>query len=451
MIKKILQQATPALIGHLLINANTLIDTAMVGHISSIQLASLGIGMNIYIALFIPCMGILLALMPLISLANGNQDKRRVASIMKQGRYLALFLSLLTILVMLFPGALLSITHASDDFNQTVRFYLIATSIGMPAILLFQVYFAFFSCMLKPKIVMYINLLSLLIKVVLNMILVYGVLPKEMGAFGCALATSIVSWFTILTTYLVIRRHPDFTIYRALKKEVSFNFKEQWEILKIGIPIGINFSIDSLFFTLIALLIGQFGTINIAANQIVSNLSYFAYLIPLSIANVSTILIAEKLGSGSEKEARNIGKSVLKLGLIVNLLLSTLFIVFNRSFALIYTSDPKIIALATTLIILMGCYRFFDSFLSIVGGILRGYRKTSIPTFIYAITLWPIGYGIGYYLAFNKGYPLLNGAVGFWFSLIFSAFSACCLMFIYYQYISLKQHVKILESTPIPG
>lgn len=446
LTKKILFQSAPTLVSQLLINANTIIDTVMVGHVSAIQLASLGIGMNIYIALYVPCMGILLALIPLISSANGNQDYRRVASLMKQGKYLAFLLSLLSILVMLFPGLLLSIMQSSSEFNHTVRQYLIATSIGMPAILLFQVYFAFFSCMLRPIIAMFINLLSILIKVILNVVLIYGVLPEAMSATGCALATSMVSWVTILIGYLVIRRHPEFAPYRAFGKMVSFNFKEQWKILKIGIPVGINFSIDSLFFTLTTLLIAQFGTSNAAANQIVCNLSYSAYLIPFSIANVSTVLIAERLGAGDQKTARKIGTSALKLGLITHLVLAALFIFFNRSFALLYTSDTTIIPLASILIILMGCYRFFDSLLVLLGGILRGYRKTTIPTLIYAITLWPIGFGMGYYLAFYSGIVALNGVAGFWFALIFSAFSACCLVLPYYKYISLKQRPDLPEG-----
>lgn len=446
-MKKILQQTAPTLVSQQLINANTLIDTAMVGHVSALQLASLGIGMNVYIALYVPCIGILLALIPLISSANGNKDYQRVASLMKQGKWLAVLLSFLSILVMLFPGVLLNIMQSSHEFNQTVREYLIAMSIGMPAILLFQVYFAFFLCMLKPKIVMYINMLSITIKVILNIVLIYAVLSKDMSATACAIATSAVSWLTILAGYCVFRKHPEFRLYHAFKKRVSFNFKEQWEILKIGLPVGVNFSIDSLFFTFSALLIAQFGTVNAAANQIICNLSYSAYLIPFSMANVSTVLIAEKLGYRDEKSAREVGLAALKLGIITNIFVTFLFIVFNRTFAVFYTSDTTIIPLASTLIIMMACYRFFDSLLTLLGGILRGYRKTTVPTLIYAITLWPIGFGMGYYLAFKSGYAFFQGAAGFSFSLIFSAFSACCLILPYYQYVSLKQRPRLLEST----
>src|ERR1700733_4036839 len=97
--KKIIRQATPTFVSQQLINASTLIDTVMVGHFSAIQLASLGIGMSIYISLYTPCMGILLALIPLISTANGNKDYRRVASLLKQGEWLSVFLACLTMLV----------------------------------------------------------------------------------------------------------------------------------------------------------------------------------------------------------------------------------------------------------------------------------------------------------------------------------------------------------------
>ncbi len=447
LVKKIIYLATPTFISQQLISANTIIDTVMLGHLSNTQLASLGIGMNIYITLYLPCMGILLALIPLISAANLKQDYNRVASLLAQGVWLSIFLAAATILVLLFPGFLLKITHASEGFSQMVRQYLMAIAIGMPAILLFQVCFAFFSCMLKPKIVMYINTVAIVFKLSLNVILIYGFLPKTMSALGCAIATSIVNWIMVFIAYGVIRKHPDFTAYfLALRKNIGLRLKTQWDILKIGIPVGLNFSIDCVFFTLIELLIARFGEAHAAINQIAANLSYFTYLIPFSIGTVSTVLIAQQLEGRDEVMARKIGKTALKLGLLFQLGITGFLIVFHHLVALFYTTNASLLPLTSTLVILVGCYRFFDSLLSMLAGILRGYCKTAMHTTIYAGTLWPIGFGLGYYLAFHSNYPFFKGAIGFWFALIFSAGIGSLLAFIYYEHISLKRRYQQLPE-----
>ncbi len=438
--KPVINQAMPNFIGQQLLNANAVADTIMIGHISTAQLASLGIATNIYVSIYIPFMAILLGLIPLISRASGNKDFRRVISLTRQGSWLAIIFSLIAIIFLIYPNLFFAITKSAQSVNNVVRHYLIAIACGMPAILLFRIYFAFFTGILQPKVVMYICLVTLIIKLILNVVLVYGILPQSLSAVGCAISTTTVNWLAVIIGFIVIKKHKLFTDFQFIEHLPFFNFKEQWEILKIGVPIGIAFVIDFTFFTITGLFIARLGTVSAAANQIVGNLCYLIYLVPLSISTAISALTARQIGAHNYIGAKYIGNAALQLGGVVSFILGLCFIVFHNFLASIYTSEPHTLLLASQLLLLVGVYHFIDALLTITAGILRGYQKTFIPTIIFAVTLWPIGLGGGYYLAFKSDITYLQGPGGFWVALIASVTIANISMLWYYQTIASKQN-----------
>lgn len=436
--KQIIGQAIPTFFSQQLVNANSILDTIMIGHISMIQLASLGIAVNIYNTLYIPFMGILLGLIPLIAQANGSGNFIKVASLIRQGGILSIILSFVAILFLFFPNLFLALAHSSKNIDSIVKSYLIVIAIGMPSVLLFRVYFAFYSAILKPQIIVYINLAMLIIKIMVNFVIIYHVLPAGLNVLGCAISTSTVSWLAVIVSYIIVKKNPEFKHPLASHKLEWINFKEQVEILKIGIPIGITFIIDYTFFTITGLFIARLGAVNAAANQIVGNLCYMIYLVPFSISTAASALVARQLGANNLNEAHKIGISSLKVGGLISLVLSLIFITFNKFLVSIYTTDMNILLLASALLILVGIYHFLDAILTIIGGILRGYKKTFVPTIIFAGTLWPIGLGGGYYLAFLGNINYLRGAYGFWLALIISVTVAGVLMTIYYRLVATK-------------
>jgi MATE family multidrug resistance protein len=70
-VRKIAGLAWPVLIGQLAIIAFGVIDTAMVGRYSAVDLAALGLGSSIYISVYIGLTGILTALQPITAQLYG--------------------------------------------------------------------------------------------------------------------------------------------------------------------------------------------------------------------------------------------------------------------------------------------------------------------------------------------------------------------------------------------
>ena len=108
-IRRIVGLAWPVLVGQLAIIAFGVIDTAMVGRYSAVDLAALA-GSSIYISIYIGLTGILSALQPI----TGQRGARRYAEIgeVRRALWLALLLAVPGFLLLHFPEPLLRVAHA---------------------------------------------------------------------------------------------------------------------------------------------------------------------------------------------------------------------------------------------------------------------------------------------------------------------------------------------------
>ena len=101
---QILRQAWPVLVGAWAGIAFGVLDTVMVGHSSPIDLQAMGLGVSIYITVFIGLMGVIHALIPIIAQQFGARRLTEVGRWWGQGVWLALLLTLIGTLALAFPN-----------------------------------------------------------------------------------------------------------------------------------------------------------------------------------------------------------------------------------------------------------------------------------------------------------------------------------------------------------
>jgi MATE family multidrug resistance protein len=83
----------------------------------------------------------------------------------------------------------------------------------------------------------------------------------------------------------------------------------------------------------------------------------------------------------------------------------------------LYTADEAVVAAAMPLLAWLALFHVADAVQTIAAFVLRAWRVAAVPMFIYAGTLWGVGLGGGYVLAFNVGGAVpeaFQGARGFW-------------------------------------
>jgi MATE family multidrug resistance protein len=307
----------------------------------------------------------------------------------------------------------------APEVAVAVRAYLRALVIAAPAMLLFRVFYAWSTAISQPRAVMVIQLAGLVLKVPLNLVLMYGYfgLPA-MGGVGCAWALVIEAWLMLACAGGWVLLHGPFRHYRVFARFEAPDGVALWRIVKLGIPIGASFLIDVTSYTFMALFIARLGEGWSAGHQIAANLGALCYMVPLAVANATSVLVGQAIGAGDFRRARASGWTGLAIGLGLACLVAAAVALANTPLAALYSRDPSVIAAAAPLVALVAVFHVFDATNAVAANALRGYKKALVPMIAFAVGLWLVGLGGGYLLAFSDTFAAPLGARGFWLGAI---------------------------------
>jgi MATE family multidrug resistance protein len=407
------------LIGQLAVIANGVIDTAMTSRFSATDLAALAVGTSIYISIFVGLNGVLAALSPVIGQLFGAQRFKAIGAEVKQGIWLALFLTVIGCLALLFPQPLLSLAHASSALNDKASLYLRILALALPATLGFRIYASLNTAIGRPKMVMALQIGALALKVPLNALFIFGGFGiPALGGPGCAVATGITVWVMFLICGLIVRVNPSYRLFGVFGTGlVGPVWTAQRELLKLGIPMGLSYLIEVTAFTFMALFIARLGDIAVAGHQITANFGTVLYMIPLAIANATGTLVAQSVGARDLSTARRIGYAGIRLAAILSVTIGCIVWLARGAIVRAYTPNEAVIAAALPLYVFIAFYQLFDAVQVTTAFVLRAYKVAVIPTLMYAVALWGVGLGSGYVLGLNPfgiSPRVLQGAAGFW-------------------------------------
>ncbi len=102
----------------------------------------------------------------------------------------------------------------------------------------------------------------------------------------------------------------------------------------------------------------------------------------------------------------------------------------REQIALLYTGNPEVIAIASSL--LLACiYQATDSIQVTCASILCEMKITKPTFFITFIAYWPVGFGLGYVLGLTDYIVPAMGVHGFWIGIIFGLTLSALLLSIF--------------------
>lgn len=421
--RRIASLAWPLFFGQLAVLAFSTVDTVMTARYSAVDLAALAVGGAVYITVFVGFMGVVLAVGPIAGQLFGAGKLHDAGRQLHQAMWLALALSVLGCTILLFPEPFLALAHADGVVAEKVRGYLRALAFALPAALLFTAFRGFNTAVSRPKTVMALQFGALLLKVPLNALLVFGaewgpLRIEAQGAAGCGVATAIVMSCQLLLAWVVLRRDPFYRGFGLQEPGIAPPDRaSQAALLRLGVPMGLSIGIEVTGFTFMAFFIARLGATPVAGHQIAVNMVSIMFMMPLSLANATATLVAQRIGADDAHDARRIGWHGLQLGIAVAALMGGAVYLAREPLMRAYTHDPVIIAAAMPLLAWVMLFHVADAAQTLASFTLRAYKQATAPVVIYATAIWGVGLGGGYLVAFNLTglTPVaLQGAQGFW-------------------------------------
>nr|WP_220273198.1 MATE family efflux transporter [Pantoea ananatis] len=422
--------AIPVILAQVAQTAMGFVDTIMAGAVSATDMAAVAVGTSIWLPAILFGHGVLLALTPTIAQLNGSGRRERIAEQLRQGFWLAFFLSLLIMLVLWNAGYVIRSMHDIDPLlAEKAEGYLHALLFGAPGYLFFQVMRNQCEGLSKTKPAMVLGFLGLMLNIPLNYIFIYGHFGMPaLGGVGCGVATASVYWAMFFCMRFWVRRMRSMRDIRVESRWSAPSRVILQRLTGLGLPVALALFFEVTLFAVVALLVSPLGIVNVAGHQIALNFSSLMFVLPLSLGVAATIRVGYRLGQGSTEQARVAAWTAQGVGVSMAVITAIFTVTFRHQIAQLYNDNPAVVTLAAQLMMLAAIYQISDSIQVIGSGILRGYKDTRSIFFITFIAYWLLGLPSGYILALTDWVVPRMGPAGFWCGFIVGLTSAAVMM-----------------------
>jgi len=415
-VRPTLRLALPLVLAELGWMSMTIVDTMMVGRLpdSAVAMGAVSLGSGIFMVLALFGEGLLLGLDTLVAQAFGAGKREDCHRSLINGVYLSIALTpFLAAPVWLMERFLTAIHVDANVLSQTIP-YTKALAVGLFPLLL---YFAVRRClqamnMVRP--VAFALVTANIINAVFNWILIYGKWgAPAMGTVGSGWSTAIARVYMagVLIAYLFWydRKHRT----ELLKTPVDIDLRRIKQLIALGIPAAMQFTLESGVFATVTALIARLGAIPLATHQIALNTVAFTYMVPLGIASAAAVRVGQALGRRDPRGASAAGGTAIFVGAAFMTLAGIVLVIVPRWIARIYTTDELVIRSTAALLAAGAAFQLFDGIQSVATGALRGAGDTRTPMLCHFTAYWIIGLPLGAWLCFRRGW----GALGLWIGL----------------------------------
>ncbi|MHB1225604.1 MAG: MATE family efflux transporter [Gemmatimonadaceae bacterium] len=405
--------ALPVIVVQVGIMLMGVVDTVMVGRVSAAALASVAIGNLYFFVLSMFGLGTLLALDPVVSQALGAGDERAVARALQRGLVLSLFLSVVVGVALLSAGPALRLARQPTAVIPDAAAYARICIPALPAFFAFGVFRQTLQALRRMRPIVVTIIAANIANAGLNWVLIFGHLgAPPMGAIGSAWASTISRWLAVAA--IVVTAWPALRPYLRPPRRDAVALIPLFRMLRLGAPVGAQQLLEAGAFGAIGLLMGTFGTVQVAAHQVAINLASLTVLVPLAVGAAAAVMVGHAIGAGDAVAARRAAGAALLWGASFMCLSATVFLVAPQALARLYTTDPEVLALAAVLIPIAGVFQVADGLQAVSAGVLRGAGDTRTPLVVILLGFWLVGTPVSLFLAFRTP----AGPAGLWWGLV---------------------------------
>ncbi|RDZ27519.1 MATE family efflux transporter [Lysobacter silvisoli] len=407
--------AAPLVAGHVSTGLIGFIDNVLAGHHSTTTLASVTIGTALWwLPMMVP-IGTLLSVPPSVSQLDGAGRRGEIGALFRQALWLALGLGIALFAFLTFIPHALGPMGIAPEIVPGARDFLHGIRWGVFALTLFFCMRYLSEGLHWTLPTMVISAASLLVLLPIGYVLTFGKLGfPELGAGGLGIASAVMLWIEAAAFAVVLWRAKRFADLKLFERFDLPNWPTIRGLLATGLPIGVTVLMEGSLFIATALLIGRLGEVPAAAHQIAINLSALCFMVPMGLAEATTVRVGHALGRADLGGVRRAAAAGLAIVLATQLVSGIVLLSANDLLVSVYTDDVAVAGLAASLLLYAAAFQFPDGVQVLSAGALRGLQDTKVPMLLAAAAYWGVGMSLGAGLGLGLGW----GPKGMWIGLI---------------------------------
>lgn len=274
-------------------------------------------------------------------------------------------------------GAALRSLNVPDDVFPSALLYMRIYLLGIPVILLYNFEAAIFRSIGDTKIPLIALAVSGVLNVILNLIFVACL---HMTVNGVAIATvisnavsSLLLFWRLLKTNQYVRVEP---------KLLKIDKKILIQIMKIGLPAGIQSAVFAVSNIVIQSAVNSLGKVVMAASGAAYNIEIFTYDIVNSFSQACTTFVGQNYGARNLNRCRKTIVLCLAEGAIVLGTVITLVLFFGKSLLAVFNNNPEVISAGYIRLMMAMLSHSFCLFYEVMSGYLRGFGISLAPAIL---------------------------------------------------------------------
>ena len=382
--KKILFFSIPLILGNLFQQLYNTVDSIIVGnYIGSNALAAVGSGGSFINLLIGFCVGASAGAGVVISQAYGAQDTERV----HKAVHTTIAIAIVSGIVVTIAGIVLApVIHnimgtPAEVYDDAVA-YLRVYFGGM----LFSVVYNLAAGILNAVGNSKRSLIYLMIAAVSNIVLdLFFVVVLKMGIVGVALATDISQFLScvFIIGYLIKTNE----VYKLHIRKIRFYDRLASNIIKIGLPTGIQNIVIAISNVIIQSGINSFGTVVMAGFTSYVKIDGFNFLPLMSFSMAATTFTGQNIGARKLDRVKKGMKVSLAMGMGYAVCTGILLYALAPQAMGIFTQDPEVVECGVYLMKFFCPFYWILAFIHVMAGTIRGTGKTLPPMIIILCSL----------------------------------------------------------------
>ena len=403
LMSKVLFFSLPIMLSGLLQLVFNAADTIVVGRFAGNQalaaVGSVGSLNNLLISLFI---GLSVGVNVVVARYTGARDFIKVRKAVHTSVLLSIVSGVgLSLLGYFAAYPLLRLMGSPEDVIDLAALYVRILFIGMPVQLLYNFCAAILRAIGDTKRPLYFLSFAGVINVVLNLIFV---ILFHMSVAGVALATIISQAISavLVVHCLVSMEGPTHLNLRKLRLDMDLFM----EIVRIGLPAGIQSSMFSLSNVVIQSSVNSFGSIVIAGNAAAANVGNFVYQVMNTFQQSITCFAGQNIGARKPMRVMTAMKVCIIWAVVFGVIFGVTSCIFGTQLLSMYSTDAAVIEVGLERMYIMHLTYFLCGIMDVLTGALRGIGYSVLPMIISLIGA--CAFRILWVMTLFKAYPTIT-------------------------------------------
>lgn len=368
----------PLLIGNIFQQLYSMVDTIIVGRFVGVDaLAAVGSTGSMFFLVNGMILGLTSGFGVLVSQKFGAKDEEGVKKAVASNITLTLISTfLMTVIALIVKNPLLRMMNTPENIFDNANTYITIIFAGLITQALYNMSAGILRALGDSKTPLYFLIISSILNVILDLVFIINF---KMGVSGAAYATNIAQGFSAVLC--LIYSYKRFQVLRLKKEDFKVETHYYTKHLKIGVPMGLQFSVTAVGIIIVQSAINVFGSIVIASYTASSKVLQLVMQPSISFGVTIATYAGQNLGAGRFDRIKNGMKIMNKVSIVTSLIAGAILIFLGKYFVTLFIENPtpEIFSYAQQVFNYSAVFFIPLGFIFVYRNVLQGMGESFVP------------------------------------------------------------------------